>query len=141
MTATFPSSTVASVCAKCGGERVIRNWHSNGEMQAKLVCIPCARARSRANSAATNHKGKREWDARNKLRRRAHKKIEYALVSGKMERQCCERCGASSNVQAHHDDYSKPLDVMWLCPTHHGERHKELRAAALAASKVSDGVS
>lgn len=33
-------------------------------------------------------------------------------------------------VQAHHDDYSKPLEVRWLCVPHHALHHKQLRQAA-----------
>lgn len=57
----------------------------------------------------------------------AWKQVEYALKSGKMTRKPCERCGAL-NAQAHHDDYSRPLEVMWLCPKDHKERHRELDA-------------
>lgn len=57
----------------------------------------------------------------------ARKKVETALKWGKIEKRLCERCG-SAVVHAHHEDYSKPLDVMWLCPLHHKQRHAELRA-------------
>jgi hypothetical protein len=43
----------------------------------------------------------------------------------------CKNCGSVIGVHAHHDDYSKPLDVMWLCPLHHKERHKELSSGLL----------
>jgi len=32
----------------------------------------------------------------------------------------------AANASAHHDDYGQPLSVMWLCPRHHAERHKEI---------------
>jgi hypothetical protein len=35
----------------------------------------------------------------------------------------CEVC-KETNVDAHHDDYNKPLDVRWLCKKHHREHHK-----------------
>jgi hypothetical protein len=48
----------------------------------------------------------------------------------------CEACGLKpkyglSNHQllAHHEDYRKPLSVRWLCQSHHGARHSELRRA------------
>jgi len=43
----------------------------------------------------------------------------------KLERQPCEVCG-DLNVHAHHDDYSKPLDVRWLCRSHHGAVHRRV---------------
>jgi hypothetical protein len=46
-----------------------------------------------------------------------------ALLAGKIERQPCEVCGAAK-VDAHHDDYRRPLDVRWLCHTHHMELHR-----------------
>lgn len=59
----------------------------------------------------------REW-----LRKEAHNKVNYAILSGKIKRGNCEICGAE-NAQAHHCDYNKPLEVMWLCSKHHGEWH------------------
>lgn len=56
----------------------------------------------------------------------ARKAVEYAVKTGRLERQPCERCGAEK-AQAHHEDYGKPLDVMWLCPKDHKARHREIR--------------
>lgn len=41
----------------------------------------------------------------------------------------CEVCGAE-RVDAHHDDYSKPLDIRWLCRTHHAEHHAKHKEQA-----------
>ena len=54
---------------------------------------------------------------------RAREKVLYALKRGKLMRQPCEVCG-ETKTQAHHDDYSKPLEVRWLCKKHHDEFHK-----------------
>lgn len=46
--------------------------------------------------------------------------IKYGkLIKGK-----CEVCNTVENVEAHHDNYDKPLDVRWLCRKHHREHHK-----------------
>lgn len=67
-------------------------------------------------------RAKAAWRDRNKRKRAAHVAVGNAVRDGKLVPQPCEECGMTA--QAHHDDYSKPLDVRWLCPTHHSQWHK-----------------
>ena len=53
----------------------------------------------------------------------AVRKLNYAKRKRKIKQRPCEVCG-DENSQAHHYDYNKPLDVMWLCPKHHAEWHE-----------------
>ena len=48
--------------------------------------------------------------------------IKDRLKKGKINKENCQKCG-ESKTQAHHEDYSKLLDIMWLCSKHHAERH------------------
>jgi hypothetical protein len=59
-----------------------------------------------------------------------HEKVHRAVASGKLVKQPCEVCG-NPNSAAHHEDYSKPLDVKWLCQKHHMERHVQIREEEL----------
>lgn len=52
--------------------------------------------------------------------------VSNAIKTGKLVRQQCCRCGDAKTV-AHHEDYDKPLDVMWLCQVCHKQRHKEIK--------------
>lgn len=81
--------------------------------------------KSPANALAKTQKAKNEWSKRNKLKRIAHHKVNSEIRAGRISPKPCESCG-SNNSQAHHDDYSRPLEIMWLCPKHHGLRHREL---------------
>ena len=53
----------------------------------------------------------------------AHNAVARALRNGTIERMPCCMCGTAEKIHAHHDDYLKPLEVMWLCVTHHKSRH------------------
>lgn len=60
-----------------------------------------------------------------------HNLVEKAIARGDLTREACESCGCDGTmsdgralVQAHHDDYNKPLDVRWLCQPCHHEWHK-----------------
>lgn len=68
---------------------------------------------------------RKKWCLANKHKKKAHNLVSRAIKNGLLRRRSCEVCG-SKNSQAHHDDYNFPLDVIWLCPKHHGERHVEL---------------
>lgn len=64
-------------------------------------------------------------------KRRARKAVFKAVERGELVPQPCEICAADGvlhdgrrMVQAHHDDYSRPLEVRWLCTQHHGETHR-----------------
>lgn len=61
----------------------------------------------------------------------ARRKTQWAILTGKLVPQPCERCGLAVMaggkrvVHAHHDDYDKPLDVRWLCRPCHWAVHRE----------------
>ena len=66
---------------------------------------------------------KREWWQRNKDRLRVKEAVRYALKTGKLVRQPCSVCATTERVEAHHPDYTKPLEVVWVCRKHHNEIH------------------
>jgi hypothetical protein len=58
---------------------------------------------------------------------RAQELCNRAIRRGELIRQThCEKCGSTTRVDAHHEDYEKPLEVMWLCRRHHVRRHFEM---------------
>jgi hypothetical protein len=69
------------------------------------------------------------FQRRNKDVKAAHDAVYRALKSGKLTRGPCEQCG-DPDTQAHHDDYSMPLSVRWLCLTHHYHHHVQEREHA-----------
>jgi hypothetical protein len=110
-------------CRKCGAPRVAYN--DAGKPGAfRYACRPCERARVQAHRVKNPDRGV------SSLQRRAHKAVENALIRGTLHRNPCMVCGTQDRVQAHHEDYSRPLDVVWLCPTHHKARHREMRCNA-----------
>ena len=55
-------------------------------------------------------------------------KLNNAIITKKMSKpSVCEKCGDTGLIHGHHDDYSKPLEVQWLCVSCHRKLHAELR--------------
>ena len=64
----------------------------------------------------------KEWRLSNVDKHKAHSAVKKAMKDEKLQRLPCSICG-SLNSEAHHKDYSKPLEVTWLCRTHHMREH------------------
>lgn len=62
-----------------------------------------------------------EWAAKHPERKAAQTKVHNAIRDGKLKTQPCWVCGVKA--EAHHPDYSKPLEVVWLCRPHHMQAH------------------
>lgn len=81
----------------------VRKWHKNN------------RDRIKPHAA--------KWRANNKPKRVAHRQVATAIEKGMLTKKPCEVCG-SLKVHAHHEDYSKPLEIIWLCQKHHAKAHR-----------------
>lgn len=81
-----------------------------------------------ANGKAASARAKQAWASRNPDKRNAHRVLRREVLKGHVTPQPCQVCGLPG--VAHHEDYSQPLAVTWLCPRHHAELHKQQRLAA-----------
>lgn len=71
-----------------------------------------------------SNKAKRAYANRYPERNKANIALSNAIRDGRVARDPCHCCGAAE-VEGHHADYSKPLDVTWLCIEHHNQLHNE----------------
>ena len=56
--------------------------------------------------------------------RLAHNLVRKAIKSGNITKSpFCLVCGKVTKTEGHHEDYSKPLRVLWLCPACHKTYH------------------
>ena len=65
----------------------------------------------------------RRYRDKNEYKHLAHQYLYIAIKSGLITRKPCLFCG-SSETEGHHEDYSKPLEVIWLCPKCHAKIHR-----------------
>lgn len=66
----------------------------------------------------------RSNEGRPPIERAAHDAVKNALKNGTLIQEPCEVC-EDPNSEAHHDDYTKPLDVRWFCKSDHKAWHKD----------------
>lgn len=66
----------------------------------------------------------RKFKAANPEKVRVQQIVRQAIRSGKLARPAaCSQCGAACKPDAHHSDYSRPLDVTWVCRKCHVDIH------------------
>jgi hypothetical protein len=105
---------VQGECKKCTQERVSKNYYRNREHYI---------AYERMREQDPERKAKKlEYQRNRRLKYRgkntARGKVMTALKNGSLIKGRCEVCN-TDKVEAHHEDYRKPLVVMWLCRKHH----------------------
>lgn len=134
-------------CTKCSAEKGVGDFYAHPKSADGLMskCKDChkdaVKLRRRTDPAVQEYDRRRyhddparkartaeiarRWNERNPEGYRAHYAVTNAVRDGRLKKLPCEICGTTKSVHGHHDDYSKPLDVRWLCPTHHQLYHAE----------------
>lgn len=132
-------------CFKCGLHKPTDEFYRHDQMSGGRLgkCKECTKADVKANYARKRsqyaayermryHNPARrakvaDYQRTRRLRHpdkyRARQAISNGIRDGKVIRpEACSVCGMVGKVQAHHHDYSKPLDVIWECFKCHRER-------------------
>lgn len=78
--------------------------------------------------AASHNKATKKYLVSQPKRRAAQVAVGNALRDGRLQKLPCFICG--HEAEAHHPDYDRPLDVVWLCPPHHKQAHALVKEAA-----------
>ena len=128
-----PPSCLCGECQKCKHRDYMRQWYRKktpDERRAWIAKRDIELVRARDRERWQRDKGKRvvlihNYIARYPEKASARKEVGRAIRAGTLSRGPCEVCGFDGRTHAHHDDYSKPLDVRWLCQRHHTEQHKD----------------
>lgn len=129
-----------SRCKECVKARVNANRQANLEriraydrMRGSMPHRVAARkAYQRTPAFAESHNAAvKRWEAKHPERRHASTTVGHAIRDGRLAPwPACAVPTCDCKPQAHHPDYSRPLDVVWLCDTHHKAAHALVRQDA-----------
>lgn len=125
-------------CNKCEVAKPYTEFHRSSRTADGLigVCKACRRKQDRQRYDADPSVKDRmilaaeKWATNNYAKRQAHLRVRAAIKAKVLRKRPCEVCGIAQ-VDAHHDDYSIPLKVRWLCRRHHRQHHAALKAQGL----------
>lgn len=105
-------------CKVCTKRDVSRSYAearpARAAYERKRAQNPERKAAQREHMAAHRARYPQRWAAR--------VAVSNALRDGRLVRGACSVPGCTARAQAHHADYSKPLDVKWVCFKHHREQ-------------------
>lgn len=117
----------------------MRNWYSRKTAEEKKEMLKQrdidrvrradkARYHDNPDRRAYVKEKAKDWGDKNPLSRKAQYAVSNAVRDGRLEKKPCEQASDGTChgvINAHHDDYSKPLEVRWLCRSHHMRWHAE----------------
>lgn len=122
-----PPTCTCGSCHKCRKAVYMRGWW-NRKTLAERRAVIAGRDQERVRQADVQRsrtRAKQDAIKRSKLRHperhAARRAVQAALKAGALVRRPCF-CG-ETKVEGHHPDYSKPLEVVWLCRRHHADQH------------------
>ena len=130
-------------CLDCKEERGIEFYRSKHRKNGFLpYCKPCyeMRRKKRRNPLVerlrvarwqkkTGYESLKNMRIKYPEKYKARWALQYAVRIGKLDKpKSCDRCLFFGKIEGHHNDYSKPLDVMWLCRKCHVVEHSFIKA-------------
>jgi hypothetical protein len=91
------------------------------------ACFECISAKRKA-STTRRRSVKPSAEHKEKARQILHHEVRVGRI---VKPETCERCDrpgkpGPAGLHGHHADYSRPLDVEWLCPRCHSAEHRRL---------------
>jgi hypothetical protein len=132
-------------CFKCGNTKQLSEFYKHKGMADGHLnkCIDCAKKDARKHRSKNinsirrydRKRGKekhriykniirnREYREKNPEKYKAHCCVNNAMRDKRLFKKPCVVCKTTKRLEAHHEDYSKPLDVTWLCSIHHSQLH------------------
>lgn len=113
-------------CKECTKRDVHRNYESKREQYSDYERRRYQDPKRRADIVRNLNAIRKRYPEKAK----AWRMVAYAKRTGKLIPKPCQHCGTTVKVQAHHGDYSKPLDVTWVCFKCHREHEHGQKVSA-----------
>lgn len=115
-------------CKTTEGELFVNSRHPNGRVS--YMCSPCNTERCKKyrktdHGKASIYKAVRKSTVKLMYKQRARQIVYEAIRHGKLKKPSkCTHCLEKKRLEGHHEDYAKPLEVIWLCKKCHTIHHK-----------------
>jgi hypothetical protein len=116
-----PPTCVCGECKRCKHAAYMRQYCLNMSTEKRHEVIANRQKQTTEQNQARH--ARRKADPVYSVKRKARTTASNAIRDGHLLRQPCEICGNAA-TDAHHEDYTKPLEVRWLCRAHHGQEHR-----------------
>lgn len=104
-------------------EAFFKKWSDISSYKAPRRVYNDSRVLKDDPKSIANRKRQEAYREANFLKVLARRVVGYALKRGYIFIQPCNECGCMDNIEFHHPDYSKALDVVCLCKKCHNDRH------------------